>query len=564
MKKKALLMLVALLLTLGMVVLTSCGSNDDDPPAQDAVEATPAPPPEVDDEPEVEELPEDWVPETGENLVLPLTTEPVLFTVWGAEGGSFDSGLERLSDSDFYQELMRRTGVTIEWMHPPTGGEQENLNLLIAAGDLPDVLNIMGTGGGAGMLQGGMSTAIAEGYILDVTELVHRYAPYYWELIHADDLRRRWAFTDEGMLPGFWQVNTPVQPPWYGLITRGDWLDELGISMPITFDDWEEALLRMKNELGATAPFLLGPNGFAGFFQSFNQGFGTVPGFYQVDGEVRFGPMGENFREYVEMLSRWYSLGIIDPDFMSAPAWATPDHMTTTGIAGLFHHMHVMIPVLGMISPDPDFRAVPVPPPVRTPGQAVHLGQLNPLTEWIMLITDQNPDPVLWTRLMNYLYSPEGTILANWGVYGVHHEINPDDGLPQFNAFMYDNPDGWTLHNVQRRYTRMPSGGWAYNHQREDRVPGDGPILIEAAAVWATNTDFAWQMPPVTLTAAEGAENSRIMTDVNTYRDEMVARFITGIEPMENWDNFINTLRGMDIERSIAIHQDALDRFNAR
>jgi putative aldouronate transport system substrate-binding protein len=225
--------------------------------------------------------------------------------------------------------------------------------------------------------------------------------------------------------------------------------------------------------------------------------------------------------------------------------------------------MHVFIPVKNLVSPDPNFSAVPVPPPVRTPGQTVHLGQLNPLTEWIMIITDQNPDPVLWTRLMNYLYSPEGTILANWGVYGIHHEINPNDGLPQFTAFMYDNPD-WNLHQVQRRYTRMPSGGWAYNHQREDRVPGDGPILINAAQVWSQNVDFAWQLPPITRTASEGSEYTRIMADANTFRDEMVARFITGAESLDNWDSFISTLRAMDIDRAIEIQQAALHRFNAR
>ena len=44
----------------------------------------------------------------------------------------------------------------------------------------------------------------------------------------------------------------------------------------------------------------------------------------------------------------------------------------------------------------------------------------------------------------------------------------------------------------------------------------------------------------------------------------MVVKFITGQEPIENFDAFQARLRQMGIERAIEIEQAALDRFNAR
>ena len=54
------------------------------------------------------------------------------------------------------------------------------------------------------------------------------------------------------------------------------------------------------------------------------------------------------------------------------------------------------------------------------------------------------------------------------------------------------------------------------------------------------------------------------MSEVNTYREEMVVKFITGQEPIANFSQFQARLKQMGIERAIAIKQAGLERFNAR
>ncbi|MNY81712.1 hypothetical protein D3C86_2234170 [compost metagenome] len=54
------------------------------------------------------------------------------------------------------------------------------------------------------------------------------------------------------------------------------------------------------------------------------------------------------------------------------------------------------------------------------------------------------------------------------------------------------------------------------------------------------------------------------MSDVNTYTQEMITKFIMGAEPIENYDNFIRKLKSIGAEDAVKIMQSALDRFNKR
>ena len=83
--------------------------------------------------------------------------------------------------------------------------------------------------------------------------------------------------------------------------------------------------------------------------------------------------------------------------------------------------------------------------------------------------------------------------------------------------------------------------------------------------MWTDHTDFDYVMPDeMTMTADENDEFSKIMGDVETYVNEMSAKFIMGIAPLDDYDKFIKTLESMKIGRATEIQQAALDRYFAR
>ena len=62
----------------------------------------------------------------------------------------------------------------------------------------------------------------------------------------------------------------------------------------------------------------------------------------------------------------------------------------------------------------------------------------------------------------------------------------------------------------------------------------------------------------------ESTELANIMIDINTYRDKMTLKLIMGQEPLSKFEDFVETIKGMGIDRAIEIKQAAIDRYYNR
>ena len=93
------------------------------------------------------------------------------------------------------------------------------------------------------------------------------------------------------------------------------------------------------------------------------------------------------------------------------------------------------------------------------------------------------------------------------------------------------------------------------------------PEVVKAGDTWYEgNGDTCnWVYPnSVTMTPDEITESSTIYNAMSTYVKEMAIKFITGEESLDNWDNYINTLNDMGMEKMLEIRQAAYDRYLAR
>ena len=71
-------------------------------------------------------------------------------------------------------------------------------------------------------------------------------------------------------------------------------------------------------------------------------------------------------------------------------------------------------------------------------------------------------------------------------------------------------------------------------------------------------------LPKIEMTDAEGDEYNALYTDIQTYVQEKTAGYIMGSEPLDTYGDFVETVKGMNIDRCIEIQQAALDRYDAR
>ncbi len=56
---------------------------------------------------------------------------------------------------------------------------------------------------------------------------------------------------------------------------------------------------------------------------------------------------------------------------------------------------------------------------------------------------------------------------------------------------------------------------------------------------------------------------NRIFSDIDTYMDETVSKFVVGDLSLDQFDSFVQQLKDMGIEDCIAIEQAAYDRYLA-
>ena len=549
--------LVALLLSLALVLsLGACGGNGE---SSTSSEASPSSTTEESgaaaesgDESQAETA------ETGE-FQLPIVDEPTTLSYFVADDSNAAIMTTDWNDNEFYQEMERRTGVHLEFEMVSSADYQTNFNLMIASGNLADMIYV-----GASYYAEGVDAAIDDGYFLDLTDLVDEYMPNYERIRTSDVQYELLSTTDSGRLGAVYELRQSKQGPWLGLWIRQDWLDDLGLETPVTFDDYHEVLTAFKNEKGATAPLILNFSGSDGEFGTMSGGLNVLNS-WQLDetGKVNFGPYMDAWKEYVAIMHQWYTEGLIDPDFMATDERTADMAKVVTGASGLFAALYTMPSVYEAASEDPNMNLAPVNPPVMNEGDEGHIRLRDSYTSGNTAISADSENWEVALRWLDYLYTDEGALLANYGVEGDTFEFD-ENGKPVFTDKILNNENGWTMTQTVASYL-CPSAGianWSDWTRELAGVPEKDQACYD---VWSEFSDD-WRLPSsVTLTQEESTERAALYADISTIVKEQTAQFISGALDIEsNWDAYISALEASGMERAIEITQAAYDRYLAR
>ena len=536
-----------------VLLLSACGTPDAGTPPAPAPAAQPGAAPAA----------------PAQQATLPAPTEGngtignYHFTYWvgSAFGGASRQRISGFEENYAWMEKERITGVTIEWIHPPAGQEADQFSLMMAALDLPDILQQ------ADRLRGGIQTGISDGIFVRLNELIANHAPHYYALINSNPNVRREAFTDEGYLQGFGMLTSDnwgddwtltLENPWAGPWINYDFISELGIAVPTSIDEWTVALKAIRDnfdpEIVMAIPQLgLNVNEHGAFVSAFD----IAPDWFVVDGTVKWGPAEPNFRYYIELMAYWYSEGLIDPEFPTRHG----DDINAAQLRGeLGAHLHAGTGFALQAEPEgitfvgaPYPRRYPDSPPLRWSARNNWIRG-----EWTV-ITSVNQNPEAAAAWMDWNYSPEGISILNFGPQGISWNEMDDRGVPIYVERFA--PPNWDPNNDVFRWHNGP---YLKSDLRANprRVM---PHLEAAREVWEEQSEHAiWRLPPVTLTADEGAESAAIMADAIAFRDEMLIGFITGSIPLTELDRYFATMESFNVRRAAEIREAALARFMAR
>lgn len=507
--------------------------------------------------------------------ILPLTEDPVTFTIWTEFGNT--TILTGEGDRKCWEEMEKRTNVHIEWISPPAGEGREKFNLLFATDDLPDAIE---SNYPLDLYPGGLDQGIADGYFLRLNELIDEYAPNFNHIRTLHDEIRRNTTTDQGNVAMFADVQPDEAPPWFGLIMRKDYLDQVGMEKPVTIEDWYNVLSAFKNDLQIEYPLLLNRHNWADDlkFASLFIGAWDVGGdIYQIDDQILFGPIQPEYKDCLTELNKWYAEGLIDPDFTTRSADSRNELMLNGKVGALnnndWSRFHNGIQLAG------NGELCAVQYPALTPDQKVHIRQWDGYYKGDpAVITSACENPELLVKWYDYHYTEDGMLLLNFGLENDSYELI-DEPLswdpiwaefapqlwnsgktPVFTDKINSDPTGLDFYDAINKYRPHVSTRLLYFRCYEPE-PG---CFGEGRSVEWCKADSTYVAKGKSFTAEEQIRYNELRADIDTYCDEMIDKYIMGTESLDTYDEFIAQLQAMGVDEMISIYQTAYARFMSR
>lgn len=490
--------------------------------------------------------------------VYPLQCEDTL-TVWAPLNAALTTVTTNFGNLPLAEELEKRTGVKVTYEHPASGMESEQFNLLLTSDDMPDIVV-------ADWQSYGPQRAIDDGNILALTDAIDKWAPNYKKLLSEmpDVDRSLKASSGDYYVFGFIRGDDALCT-YAGPIVRADWLEELGLEIPETIDEWETMLTAFKEKKGATAPLSFSSSDGILSNGLFSGAYDTPDGFYLDDkGKVHYGAAENGFKETLALLNSWYEKGLIDKNLPSVDSKILTNNVTnhktgaTFGLVG--GGVGTWITTMRGVG-DTTFDLAAAPYPVLKKGDVpMYSHRDNPYTNLRAYAISTNCKNIeLATRWLDYGYSEEGNMLYNYGVEGLTYEMV--DGKVQLTDFVTKNPDGLAMSTVLQEYAMSTYSGPTVQNKDVIDATRTIPRQNEAVEVWAKTNVKKHKLPALSFTEEETNSMGTKLVDVITYKNEMMYAFIMGTEDLENYDSFVAEMKRLGLDDLINIYQDAYDRY---
>lgn len=203
------------------------------------------------------------------------------------------------------------------------------INTRLAGGTAPDVFLANSAANVQTYFDNGVIKSWTEDFFKtnapDVYEFVMTGAAY------GDLINDVGQWKDASMVDGKMVTVPSFKPdgsmPYKALIYRGDWLEKLGVGeedLPKTVDEFVDLMYRFAKEdpdgNGVDDTYGMSATGVKALFGAYGiyEGFlGGTSYWYVEDGEVKTPDVSDEAKEVVEILTKMYADGVIDPEFVT-------------------------------------------------------------------------------------------------------------------------------------------------------------------------------------------------------------------------------------------------------
>lgn len=505
------------------------------------------------------------------NSVLPLSDKGEQLSIYCNLSTTQQTLYKSLDDHPVIKQIEAETGLDLVFVHPPANDDGTFFNTTIASNEWPDLFY----GDRFHLLYpGGVEGAVEDGILLDATELIKENAPNFLAICEASDAGTGYIwkgiYGDGGVITKFGSkflapfVDNRVHR---GPVTRQDWLEKYNLTAPVTIEEYEKVLLTYK-ENGVEVPLAL-PDIFNndGLYNNMllTSAYGVTWRDFQVkDGVVSFGMMEEGYKQTIQLLNKWYNLGLIDRDMVSRTS-ADCETMFRNGRTGMveYHNSATVTALKVGAEYDPNYAIVGLQYPRVNADDVLHVARVvHSLNNTSWQISTTCKDPLLAVKFIDYLHDDDTRLLTAWGLGNEEcptFSIN-EEGRRQFDQkFMYEN-ELYDFTTMRALYT-LDEFQVMYDDDME-RQQYYLPLHTEIWAAWRKGYDDEWRIPSLaTMTSDESREYTDIFNKIMNYASSEVYAYIFGEKSFDNWNEFTDTLKKLGVDDMVAIKQASYDRY---
>jgi putative aldouronate transport system substrate-binding protein len=552
--------LLALLMASAMAVsmLAGCGSSEGETEVSKSSES------------EVEESKSEAAPESSDTdstgVTFPLE-EPYEIDVFVCSGDAS----YKFEDTAVFKVMQEKTNVIMNVTNVTLTESQEKLNVMMNSGDYPDVLIKSGISP-QDLLEYGQ-----EGIILALDDYLADYAPNYSALI---DSRDGWdaVASGDGHIYSLYQVGEPAvgNTPYMWINTQ--WLENLGLSMPTSSDEFYEVLKAFKeqdadgdgdpnNEIPWIASSDITPvEDILPYFGFNMQGWWDPWSLSEDESTVDYFAVLDEYKEALRFIAKCYDEGLLYKDSFSITCEQVGAMGQTGTSIGVFCHWSPA-GIVGAYDPTlSEEENLILQYDMLWPWEGSKRPTSGGYERGGIAITEKCEHPEIMVAWADYLYSEEGAILANYGIEGD----------------TFDFVDG----KIKVRDAQNPSTTWGEDIGKSRFAMGGGTFgcyktYVESYDVYVdySQNPLATQLediydelneadllykawPAISMNDEESAEFADIGADVDSYRLTYRADVITGKKDLDaTWDEYISTLDKMGLQTYIELMNKAYQRY---
>ena len=478
-------------------------------------------------------------------------------TIWAPFNGTAAKKITSYNENESFMYAQQATGISLEFVHPAIGQETEAFNLMIASEDVTDMVTVWNP-----MYPGGDVAAVEDGVFIDLTDKLEQYSPAFYDILQENEEYWREISPPDGRIlsyTGYKNSTAEIEGSYYRMQVRADWLEESGLGTLYTIADYENFFQWILDNKEGVIPLAMDTDGID---NPLLVAFGlTESNYNQIDGKLFSSRYDEGLKDYVATLHNWYEKGYISKDFVSADK----QNLFETGKAAMFAYTSV----------DTYTRCAALNMPVanlpymrQEEGQQIHGWYvITPNNTVYTSISTGCEYPEEAMMFINYGYTEEGANVYNFG-WPEKAWVYDENGQPAYTDYILHNPE-YSNVNDETHVLKLHSGGIARMRYSDavtipDNTLDPGCLTYRLNWMDDPNYDTDTAILALTYTVEDNDRHATLWNDIKTYSDEMILKFITGAEPIENFDNYMETLRGMGIEECLQISQNTYDAYMSK